>query len=302
MHMNSAPHLLREDRAEFERILDETLRAAHPQPGLSGIGRQLSRAQLRSMAMSAAVPIAACADAEYQHFVALRTQLRHPSNAPSSAGGGRHGAGLVAVVSVLAPLLAGTAALIFLLVGYVLHMLEPEPALAAPMRNAGWTFAVLAAGTALFGMGGVLLTALRNGPSAVAAGPKVRRVQAGSTGGVGRRGAGTAGDLAAEVAAARAAWQAALLERGILPFLREALADPAGAEKSPEALARELPQTPPRTPRLGYSHPGFSSPATKSRDGGSGDSAATRPRFSSPEYASPDYEGPAYGGPETQPE
>ena len=28
MHMNSAPHLLNEDRAEFERILDEALRNA----------------------------------------------------------------------------------------------------------------------------------------------------------------------------------------------------------------------------------------------------------------------------------
>jgi hypothetical protein len=310
MHMNSAPHLLREDRPEFERILDETLRTAHLQPGLSGVGPRLGRAQLRSMAMSAAIPIAACADAEYQHFVALRTELRRPPpehsvpgrdphHAPSSAVVDRHGAGLVAVVSVLAPLLAGTAAVIFLLVGYVLHLLEPEPALAAPMRNAGWTFAVLAAGTALLGMGGMLLTALRNGPSAVAAGPKVRRARIGGTGGP-ATGAGE--DLAAAVAAARAAWRAALLERGILPFLREALADPAGAEKSPEALARELPQAPPRTPRLGYSHPGFSSPATTSRDGGSGDAAATRPRFSSPEYASPDYEGPAYGGPETRPE
>lgn len=318
--MNSAPHLLAEDRPEFERILDEALRTADRHPGLSGIGRRLGRAQLRSMAMSAATPIAACADTEYQHFVALRTELRRPSNAPSSAGTGpagalglsgaagegladRVGAGLVAVVSVLAPLLAGAAAVIFLLVGYALHMLSPEPALAEPMRNAGWTFAVLAAGTALLAMGGVLLTALRNGPSAVA-GTRRRAGRTAGTGGTANRAVGAAGgaagdDLTEQVAAARAAWRDALLDRGILPFLREALADPAGAEKSPETLARDLPQEQ-RTPRLGYSHPRFSSPATKGADGERDPSP--RPRYSSPEYSSPDYDAPAYGGPETQPE
>ncbi len=326
MHMNSAPHLLREDRPEFERILDETLRTAHRYSGLSAVGRRLGRAQLRSMAVSAAVPIAACADLEYQHFVALRAELRHPSNAPSSAGPGalglagprgegladRVGAGLVAVVSVLAPLLAAAAALILLLVGYALHLLSPEPALAEPMRNAGWTFAVLAAATALVGMGGVLFTALRNGPSAVAApgraagrgregsgGSGTGSTSGGADGGTDGRPSGDGADLAERVAAARAAWRTALLERGVLPFLREALADPAGAEKSPEALARDLPETQ-RTPRLGYSHPHFSSPAAS---GGPGPGPeTTRPRYSSPEYASPDYDAPAYGGPETQPE
>ncbi|MDT0378916.1 hypothetical protein RM572_09040 [Streptomyces sp. DSM 42041] len=297
MHMNSAPQLLREDRAEFERLLDETLRTADRYPGLSRVGDRLGRAQLRSMAVSAALPIAACADAEYRRFVALRRELRERANDATATVAGRDGAGLLAIVSVLAPLLAGTAALIFLLVGYGLHLLDPEPSLAAPMRNAGWTFAVLAAGTALLGMGGVLLTALRNGPSAVAAPGRPRR----------RRGpapepASVPGDLAQEVAAARSAWQTALRDRGIVPFLREALADPAGAEKSPEALARELPEQP-RTPRLGYSHPGFSHPGFSSPATGSGsDSASTRPRFSSPEFAAPDYDGPAYGGPETQPE
>ena len=36
------------------------------------------------------------------------------------------GAGFAAVIAVLAPVLAGTAALIFLLVGYILKMLEPR--------------------------------------------------------------------------------------------------------------------------------------------------------------------------------
>lgn len=298
--MNSAPQLLREDRPEFERVLDEALRTAHHQHGFTALGKRLNTEQLRTMALSAAVPIAACAAAEYERFVELREELRGPSHAPSSSGGAQHhpgpagrdpttaaerpegsglglagamgeglaetaGAGLVAVVSVLAPLLAGAAAVIFLLVGYALHMLTPEPALAEPMRNAGWVFTALAAGTALLGMGGLLLAAVRNGSRAIG-------VQQPAGGG-----------LAEEVTRARAAWRDALLERGILPFLREALADPQGARETPGAYVPDEH----RTPRLGYSHPDFSSPAA----GGPGETA-TRPRFSSPDFSSPDYGGP----------
>ncbi|MFR9673119.1 hypothetical protein [Streptomyces sp. TR06-5] len=224
--MDSTPHLLREDRPEFERLLDDALRTAHtfPDPSAGG-GRRPGRAQLRSMALSAAEPIAACAGAEYRHFVSLRAEFRRPGNAPPPAGpapagpttrerlADRSGAGMVAVVSVLAPMLAGAAAVVLLLLGYGLHLLRPEPALAAPVRDTGWIFVVLAAATALLGMCGILLAALRNGPRAAA-----------------RRTPGPGDpDPAEQVAAARAAWRAALLENGILPFLREA---GAGLEKA----------------------------------------------------------------------
>jgi hypothetical protein len=85
---------------------------------------------------------------------------------------------------------------------------------------------------------------------------------------------------------ARAAWREALLERGILPFLREALVDPSSAA----ALHHTSPSTPvSRIPHLGYDRPGFTSP----EDGDRG----SRPSFSSPDYTSPDF-----GGPEHQPE
>ena len=50
MYMNSAPHLLAEDRPEFERILDEALRtvARASGPGTAG----LTSAQLRAMVTS----------------------------------------------------------------------------------------------------------------------------------------------------------------------------------------------------------------------------------------------------------
>ncbi len=217
MPMNSAPPLLVEDRPEFERVLDEALRTARDDRGpTTGSGR-LTAPQLRAMALSAAVPIAACAAAEYAEFVRLRAELRHPAHAPLLTGvRGANGAGLVAVVCVLAPLLAGAAAVIFLLLGYGMHLARPEPALAAPLRSVGWAFVLLAAASALLGMAGMLWAALRNGTTALRDDPA-----AAPTG------------LAADVERARRSWRTALLERGVLPFLREATA----ARDRPDALS-----------------------------------------------------------------
>lgn len=317
MHMNSAPHLLREDRPEFERVLDEALRTAHRRPDLAAIGQRLNAEQLRTMALSAATAIAACAEAEYQVFVRLREELRHPDNAPSVSGSSAQtstvaglapdsgagaravrgesvsgrlagamgagegglaeatGAGLVAMVSVLAPVLAGTAAVIFLLLGYALHLLTPEPSVAGPIRSAGWVFAALAAAGILVAMAGLLLAALRNGASSVRAQGEGRGARGAQPG---------AGGLTEEVALARTAWREALMERGIVPFLREALADPQGPDQAPAAYVPRESRT------LGYSHPGFSSrPSSESPD-----QPETRPRFSSPDYSSPDYGGPEH--------
>lgn len=217
MPMNSAPPLLVEDRPEFERVLDEALRTARDDYGPAAVAARLTAPQLRAMALSAAVPIAACAATEYAEFVRLRTELRHPAYAPILTGArGANSAGLAAVVSVLVPLLAGAAAVIFLLLGYGLHLAGPEPALAASLRSVGWAFVLLAAASALLAMAGVLWTALRNGATAVR-----DRPDAAPTG------------LASDVERARRAWQAALLERGVLPFLREATA----ARGRPDALS-----------------------------------------------------------------
>ncbi|MGC4985954.1 hypothetical protein ACLQ18_35975 [Streptomyces sp. DT193] len=168
----------------------------------------------------------------------------------------------VPVLVVLAPVFAGTITAIFLLVGYVLRMLNPAPTLAQTMLTAGWASGAITAAAVLASAARIFLTVPRNKFS-----PED----------------GPYGELPEEVTRARDAWRAALLERGILPFLREALADPgaAGADRSAPALSR--------IPHLGYSRPDFSSP-------GSGSAAGPRRQFSSPDYSSPDY-----GGPEHQP-
>ncbi|HEV7625405.1 MAG TPA: hypothetical protein VGO89_02800, partial [Streptomyces sp.] len=209
MHMNSAPHLLPEDRPEFERAVDEALRTAALRPAPAVPGEKLNAEQLRTMALSAATAIAANAADEYAHFTGLRSELRNPDSAArpgavrADAPGGTDsadsadrtdsadeaasrtgrgglslagamgegitesaGAGLIAMVSVLVPVLAGTAAVIFLLMGYLLQVVNPEPSIAAPMRGAGWVFAVVAAAGIVVGMVELWLTAVRNGAGA----------------------------------------------------------------------------------------------------------------------------------------
>ncbi|MFB8772006.1 hypothetical protein [Streptomyces broussonetiae] len=283
--MNSVPqHLLSEDRQDYERILDEALRSAPHRPELATVGQRLNPEQLRTMALGASALITAAAATEYQHYVKVREELRQPASSTSSSvrepdsaeqGHGAMGlaatmgevaetagAGAVAVVAVLAPVLAGTAAAIFLLVGYILKMLDPGLEIAQSMITTGWVFGAVTAVAILVAAVGLLITALRNRP-ALEAGPYA--------------------ELNEEVGRAREAWREALLERGIIPFLREALTeqDPAVHRTTPSAPAG-------RMPHLGYDRPGFSSP---------GDGRGSRPSFSSPDYSSPDF-----GGPDHEPE
>ncbi|WP_069769263.1 hypothetical protein [Streptomyces sp. LUP30] len=291
MHMNSVPqHLHSEDRQEYERILDEALRSAPHHPDLAAVGQRLNSEQLRTMALNASALITVAAAAEYQHYVKVREELRHP--APSTATAApesgaaepdvatmglattmgdpaqaAEAAGAGAVAAVLTPVLAGTAAVIFLLVGYILRALAPEQAFARTMVAAGWAFGAVAAAAILVATVALLLTALRNRPSLEAE---------------------PYGEQSEEVTRAREAWREALLERGILPFLREALADPGTATALHTEPAPPAPTG--RLPKIGYGRPGFSSPDD-------GRSTGPRPSFSSPDYTSPDF-----GGPEHHPE
>ncbi|WP_371096753.1 hypothetical protein [Streptomyces sanglieri] len=274
MHMNSAPHLLAEDRPEYERILDDALRHAHERPDLAAVGERLNAVQLRTMALDATGLITSTAATEYKHYVEAREELRGPADGteqdanPGPGTGRSHhsGAGVGAVVTVLAPVLAGTAAFIFLLAGYLLRLLDPAPSFASTMVSAGWFFAAVTAAAILVAAVGLLITALRNGSAA-------QPVEDDEE------------ELPEDVARAREAWRHALLERGILPFLRDALADPdAGpASRTPVRSAN-------RIPKIGYSPPDFSSPDD-------GPAAGPRPTFTSPDFTSPDF-----GGPEHEPD
>ncbi|MFD5407183.1 hypothetical protein [Streptomyces griseorubiginosus] len=272
-------HLLSEDRQEYERALDEALRSAPHRPELAAVGQRLNPEQLRTMALNATAIITAAAATEYQHYVRVREEQRRPapSSQPteplprsSSQAPNRRlattmgevaeaaGAGTAAMAAVITPVLSGALAAIFLLVGYVLQLLSPPPAFAHAMITIGWVFGALTAAAILVAAGGLLLTALRNSPSP----------DAGHT------------ELNDEVARAKDAWREALLERGILPFLREALANPGTAT----TLHHTAPPAPTSSmPSLGYDRPGFSSPD----DGASG----ARPSFTSPDLRRPEHQG-----------
>ncbi|MFI2352659.1 hypothetical protein ACH492_37880 [Streptomyces sp. NPDC019443] len=275
MQMNSAPHLLTEDRAEYERILDDALRNAHDRPDLAAVGQRLNTEQLRTMALNATALITTAAAAEYEHYIKIREEMRTPAAtdsmhnsvlSPAVGEASERGAGFAAVIAVLAPVLAGTAAVIFLLVGYILKMLSPTPSFAEALVSAGWFFGALTAAAILVAAIGLLLTALSNGATQVPAEEST-------------------GELPDEVARAKEAWRHALLERGLLPFLRAALADP-----SADPTSADPPRHVSRIPKIGYSGPDYSSPSE-------GSTAGQRPTFTSPDFTSPEF-----GGPEHQPE
>jgi hypothetical protein len=277
MHMNSVPHLLAEDRPEFERTLDEALRTAHDRPELASLGGRLNSEQLRTAALNAREIIAGHASNEYDHYVKVRGELRAPALPAAGAllptnmseNAEASGAGALAVVTVLTPVLAGIAAVVLLLVGYLLRLITPEPAVAEALLTAGWVFGAITAAGLLGAAIGLLFTALRNGSTALP---------------VSRHDAGTE-----EIDRAREAWKHALLERGIVPFLRDVLTHPPTAGDP----ASEPPRQTGRIPGLGYSRPDFSSPSENNSHNGH----KTRPSFSSPDFSSPDY-----GGPDHKPE
>ena len=261
MHMTSAPHLLNEDRPDFERILDEpcasfwtrkvreardsrTHRKQRPgaecravahhcagrrRPDRRAGGRRVRRVpqdprrDARGCARGGALP--------RQPGVRLRRHGRR--------GRGGSGAGLGAVIAVLTPLLAGAAALIFLLIGYSVDAVHPQPAIASPLRTAGWFFAAVTAASILLGGIGLLLTALRDGSTAIHDSPD---------------------GMPPEVARAREAWRQALLERGLLPFLDDALNGTAAPVAPRPGPVR------PADPAAGYSQPGLLLPAGPAAD------------------------------------
>ncbi|MGI5339059.1 hypothetical protein ACQEVS_17515 [Streptomyces sp. CA-181903] len=309
MHMNSAPHLLAEDRPEFERVLDLALRSADRDPEISALiaakGRRLDTEQLRTSALRAMADISARALPEYRNYVRAREELRslhhHRSASAGSRGrGGQEGddgldgpdvpdgpdasgtgagAGAGAVLTVLAPVLAGIAAFLFLLIGYVLKAIGTESSVARPMVTAGWWFAGLMAAGALIAMGALLLTALRNGrPGASGGGASA----AGSSRPSHASHTSRHDRLTLAADRARDAWHEALLHRGVLPFLRQALADaPVAPDSSYVPGPREERG---HNSRLGFSSPGFSSHEEQP-------GPHLRPRFSSPDYTGPEFGG-----------
>ncbi len=272
--MSNPPPLHAEDRPEYERLLGEALRDRTVLTALRAPGA-LTADQLRVLALRDADTVNTAAGTEYAHYTALRESLRATPPPPadvepyapgllSQLRSTNGGAGLFPVLTVLTPILAWSAGLVLLLVGYLLRAVDSGLLLGRSMVTAGWV--ALAAGVAAMAVGvvGLLLTAIRDGAAAVPA--------------------GTDPELAAELAAARAEWRTALRERGLLPYLHT-----------------HLPAVPGR-PAPGFTGPGYSPPAfTSPGPDGLTDADGRTPRpaaFTTPDFTGPGYTPPDFTGPD----
>ncbi|MFJ8386523.1 hypothetical protein ACIQ9Q_18730 [Streptomyces sp. NPDC094438] len=204
--MNRSDGLRTQDAEEFARLLQLALDSREIRRQLRSVAQAVDVEELRIRALRELGTIAAAAAAEHRAFLraAATAEERaggHPGPDDEPADPEPERGGLLAVLAVLTPALAAIAAALLLLIGYALQLAGFHPHLARGLRNSGWLFAGLAALSALPGLAALLITAARNRPAAQA---------------------GPAPDP--ETARAYELWRQALLERGILPHLREHIA------------------------------------------------------------------------------
>ncbi|MFC9005773.1 hypothetical protein [Streptomyces microflavus] len=236
-----------EDRSDYASVLDEVLASAEIQRLLerSGVGV----GQLRIRALASAARTAPAAAPEYQAYAALRRELRgRPlDGGPSSLSGPgnqeRPGAGALALLGVLTPILTAVAGATFLLLGYGLRLAGSLVALADTLVRVGWFSLAVAAASALVTIVALYRTAALQ--SAPASPPGV--------------------DRAAGLDRAREAWRTALRDKAIRPFLVQELTEEA-VGGTPDRPARF---TPPAFAGPDFSSPGFSGPGHGSPDAGS---------------------------------
>ncbi|MFH9752046.1 hypothetical protein [Streptomyces griseus] len=218
-----------EDRSDYASALDEVIASPEIRRLLERAG--LTGGRLRVLGLAAVARTTAAADAEYQRYSALRRQARggrREAGASPLSGPGdqeRPGAGVLAVLGVLTPVLAAVAAATFLVLGYGLRLAGSLPALAGTLIGVGWSSLVVAAVTGLVGVVALYRTAAQQPADGTAAVP----------------------DRSPALQDAREVWLAALRDRGIRPFLLQQLAGTA---------------TPPadRGESSGFSSPAFAGP------------------------------------------
>ncbi|MGW3331619.1 hypothetical protein ACWDF9_13855 [Streptomyces rubiginosohelvolus] len=198
-----------EDRSDYASALDEVIASPEIRRLLERSGVPGDRLRVRGLASVART--AAAADAEYRRYAALRVHaqggLRNAGPRPLSGPGDqeRPGAGVLAVLGVLTPVLAAVAAATFLLLGYGLRLADTLPALADTLVGVGWFSLVVAALAALVSVVALYRTAARQSGATAVPDPSAAASPA--------------------LAQAREAWLVALRDRGIRPFLLQVLAE-----------------------------------------------------------------------------
>lgn len=240
MHMNSAPHLLNEDRPEFERILDEALRTAPDRPDLAAVGQRLNPEQLRTMALNATALITAAAAAEYQNYVKVRSDLRASPRPvrPLREGGSaaESGGGAIGLAATVGEVAETTGAACHSRRRGARPRARRDGCRDLPARRLHPEDARSGTGVRPDPVDGRLgvRRAHGGGDSCRRRGPAAHRSAQ-------RRdvlASGAHNESNEEVDRAREAWCLVLLERGILPFLREALAEPPCGARQPRGRPR----------------------------------------------------------------
>ncbi|MFD9844300.1 hypothetical protein [Streptomyces parvus] len=205
-----------EDRSDYASALDEVIASPEIRRLLELSGTPVDRLRVRGLA--AVARTTAAADAEYRRYTALRLRARGAQGgrrgdgaAPLSGPGDqeRPGAGVLAVLGVLTPVLAAVAAATFLLLGYGLRLAGALAALADTLVGVGWFSLAVAAATALVSAVALYRTAARQSAADAVAVP------------------GPSAADSPALAQARQLWLVALRDRGIRPFLLQELAGAA---------------------------------------------------------------------------
>ncbi|WP_327660536.1 MULTISPECIES: hypothetical protein [unclassified Streptomyces] len=180
----------------FDELLEQALAGAE----FAAVSGEL-RERLREDAVRERELIASQAVAEYAEYV----RARGPADGSAFS---RARDGILPAIVVLAPLLSATAAVVFLVIGFVLRLLGVQPTLGDGLIAAGVVCAVIAVGAGVVGIVCVVAEAARHRTAPGMADVQVR---------------GGAGGSGGDVERAREVWRAALMDRGVLPFLRARL-------------------------------------------------------------------------------
>jgi hypothetical protein len=218
MHNDQHPHPFQseEHRRHFERIVDDALHFDDIAGALSA-SPELNAEQLRTATLAHAEAIAAKAPGEYQRLVdsEKRAQAAPAEEATAvSLVETAEGVGVFALTVSITIIVAAISATVFLAAYYLLKVTTDHDKSVVPMRWAGLASVAIALTTAMVAGLAMLLHAGRN-----------RRTPPLDTG----------------VRLARDEWHAALLHRGVLPFMTSMLAAAASG-----ADARVIPLQPPR--------------------------------------------------------
>jgi hypothetical protein len=255
----------------FERVLNRALNSQQIRVALDSCGGILRREQLRTRALEARDTIAAAAAVEYRAYIRTRTATTGHEGRPNTPGGEDTGAkqGGLRVLAVLVPGLAAVTAAVFLVYGLALRASGAAPYRSAGLVLTGFVAAAVAVGAAVGHFAWFLFAAAERSATARSA----------------PDGGGPKADQAWE------AWQAALLDRGILPFLLGRLdeartrAAEARTRAAGEGAGRPVPGGLPRAAGI----------AGRQRDDTPGPAdgrGVTAPEWSSPDAGGPDFAGP----------